>query len=336
MFELLYIEEDVKNAAITKQICNRFTSRTPIYCEKYGEVFNRQNQNFRLQKENPSLILAKKHGNLVLEAPKGYGIGSHYNFYFSHLLNCPFDCRYCFLQGMYTSANFVLFVNYEDFQEAILKKIEEFPGETCYFFTGYDGDSLALESVTQFLKSFLPFFAKTKGAFFEIRTKSTNISPLLQNPPLENCIVAYSLMPKNLSENLEHKTPGIKKRIEAIQKLQKEGWKIGLRFDPLIYCDNFEEQYSELFEDVFSKLDLSLLHSVTLGAFRLPKGIYKNMIRLYPEEKIFAHSIAQRGNLISYNEDLEVGLLKFCYDKLLHYIPENLLFAYELTESVHA
>ena len=30
------------------------------------------------------------------------------------MYNCIYDCRYCFLQGMYSSANFVLFVNFEE------------------------------------------------------------------------------------------------------------------------------------------------------------------------------------------------------------------------------
>ena len=39
------------------------------------------------------------------------------------MLNCVYDCRYCFLQGMYRSANYVLFVNYDDFRVQIEESI---------------------------------------------------------------------------------------------------------------------------------------------------------------------------------------------------------------------
>ena len=37
------------------------------------------------------------------------------------MYNCLFDCKYCFLQGMYSSANYVIFVNYEDYYDEIKK-----------------------------------------------------------------------------------------------------------------------------------------------------------------------------------------------------------------------
>ena len=102
-----------------------------------------------MQKRRPALILAHKTGQRVLAAPVGYGIGGGHNFYFSHMLNCLYDCRYCFLQGMYRSAHMVVFINYEDFQTDISAHIAESP-DVPYFFSGYDCDSLAMEGITSF------------------------------------------------------------------------------------------------------------------------------------------------------------------------------------------
>ena len=119
MIETIYIEECVQHHPRVLGIKARFPDARTIICERFGEVFNPKAQNFRLQKQKPALILAEKYQNFVLETPKGYGIGAERNYYFSHMLNCLYDCRYCFLQGMYQSANYVLFVNYEDFQAEI-------------------------------------------------------------------------------------------------------------------------------------------------------------------------------------------------------------------------
>jgi spore photoproduct lyase len=122
MFSAIYIEEELRESDRVLRLLHRFPKLPHIYCERYGDVFNRKSQNFRLQKKAPALILAKKYGNKVLEAPAGYGYNQAKSYYFSHMLNCVYDCRYCFLQGMYSSANYVLFVNYEDFESAIEAK----------------------------------------------------------------------------------------------------------------------------------------------------------------------------------------------------------------------
>ena len=119
MFSAIYIEEEIRDWDRVREIVEPFSKVPQIICRRYGEVFNRTNQNFRIQKKNPALILAKKYGNLVLPAPSGYGFEGGKSFYFSHMLNCIYDCRYCFLQGMYRSANYVLFINYEDFKSQI-------------------------------------------------------------------------------------------------------------------------------------------------------------------------------------------------------------------------
>ena len=121
MIETIYIETEIRSHPRTESILSRFSRARIVECERYGEVFNPKKQNFRLQKMKPALILARKHGNFILDAPEGFGIGGRKNYYFSHMLNCIYDCRYCFLQGMYRSANYVLFVNYEDFQNEIKK-----------------------------------------------------------------------------------------------------------------------------------------------------------------------------------------------------------------------
>src|SRR5206468_9203319 len=144
---------------------------------------NRRAQSFRLQKRRPSLILARKHRGFVTAAPEGFGIPGTRSFVVSHMHNCIYDCRYCFLQGLYRSAHYVVFVNYEDFQWAIEERIRAERGEPAWFYSGYDCDSLALEPVTRFAASFVPFFARFPQAYLELRTKSTQIKSLLEIEP---------------------------------------------------------------------------------------------------------------------------------------------------------
>ena len=326
MIETVYIEESVREHPRAVAVLSRFKDVRQIVIERYGEVFNPKSQNFRLQKQKPALILAKKYRNFVHVAPENYGVGGHRNYYFSHMLNCLYDCRYCFLQGMYRSAHYVLFVNYEDFQEEIRTICKKSPREEIYFFSGYDCDSLALEPVTRFAEDFLPFFAGLPNAWLELRTKSTQIRNLTAINSLPRVINAFSLSPQELVDKVEARTPSLKRRLAAIKALQEHGWLIGLRFDPLVYQAGYQQQYQRLFEQVFEIIDTSLLHSVSLGVFRLPDAYFKAMHKLYPEERLFAGLLHQKNGMTSYKAGVEREVLRFCMEQLSFHVPAGKLF----------
>ena len=298
MFSAVYIEEEIAGHPRVEKILARFPDLPVISCQRYGELFNRKAQNFRLQKQAPALILARKHGNLVLPAPAGYGFDSGESFYFSHMLNCIYDCRYCFLQGMYRSAHYVLFINYEDFAVALLDQISSSDGPSVYY-SGYDCDSLALEPVSGFCAFFLPLFRSRSEATLEIRTKSTQIRELLQAEPSANCVIAMSFTAHEAAQRWEHRVPAIAKRIEALQRLQEAGWPVAIRFEPLLFEQGMLDAYRRLFEEVFSQLDVKAVHSVSTGEFRMPADFYRNLVRLYPDEALFARETEARGGMIA-------------------------------------
>ncbi|NKB35458.1 MAG: DUF1848 family protein [Pseudomonadales bacterium] len=298
MFSAIYIEEEVRCEDRVQEILARFSEIPQIECERYGEIFNRNAQNFRLQKKSPALILAKKYGNLVLTSPEGYGFQGGQSFYFSHMLNCIYDCRYCFLQGMYRSANYVLFVNYEDFA-AQLESVSTDSDQSAIFYSGYDCDSLALEPISKFCEYFLPVFKRTPNSILEIRTKSTQIRSILETESFENCVIAMSFTAHGASQQFEHKVPSIAKRIEALLKLQQAGWRIALRFEPIIWESQLIKNYQKLFDEIFATLDIEKIHSVSIGEFRMPSSFYKNIVKLYPDEALFARETEISDGMIS-------------------------------------
>ena len=326
MFSIIYVEQQVAEHPRTQAICARFPKAARVSCDRYGEIFNPNAQDFRLQKRRPSLILAHKHHRRVLEAPHGYGLGGHRNYYFSHLLNCLYDCRYCFLQGMYRSAHYVLYVNYEDFGTDIDTVLGKAGNEPCWFFSGYDCDSLAMEPVSAFVQYFLPFFSRRPLAHIELRTKSTQIRTLLKQTPLDNAVIAFSFTPEEVYRALEHKVPTVERRLQAMLQLQQAGWQLGLRFDPLIYQPDYQVQYRTLFRKLFSQLNSQQLHSVSLGTFRLPRGFFRNIVQLYPDEPLFAGTFSDTQGMISYPQPLEQEMTEFCTREILQHIPESLLY----------
>lgn len=331
MIDTIYSEDVISEHPKALEIFKRFPNASVIPCDSYKEVFNPSSQNFRLQKNKPSLILAKKTGNFALPIPESYGIGGKHNFYFSHMLNCIYDCRYCFLQGMYPSANYTLFVNFEDFIKDIDNKTRQFHGQPVWFFSGYDCDSLAMENISGFVSDFLPYFEENNNAHLELRTKSVNILPLLNKSSIPNIVTAFSFTPEEIGKQLENGVPSVSSRIKAMQKLAASGWLIGLRFDPIIDCVDLAERYKKLFTQIFTALPLDSIHSVSLGAFRMPAPFYKKMEKLYPQEILFAGNLTNNGGTVEYSKNVEEERKETCKNLLLSHITEAKLFTCETT-----
>jgi spore photoproduct lyase len=309
--QTIYIEKHLKSHPKTEQIISRFKHKSIIYCDHYGEIFNRKQQDFRLQKNNPAIILAEKKGRKVLPTPPGFGIGGNHNFYFSHMQNCPFDCRYCFLQGMYQSAHYLIFINHESFIEEIYETVNN-SQESCYFFSGYDADSLAYEPVTGFLNTFIPAFAKIPNSFLELRTKSANVKQLLKFEAQKNVIVAFSLNPKEIINSIEEKTPKLEKRLKALKQVAEHGYPVGLRFDPLIYCEDYKRLYSELMESITSlNIPIQQIHSISIGTLRFPEKMHKKIHKLYPKSALLNQQGYQDNKIISYPPKIDEEIKEF-------------------------
>lgn len=326
MIDTIYVEDDVGDHPRTVELLRRFPEATRVAIGRYGEVFNRRAQSFRLQKRRPSLILARKHHGLVLETPAGYGVGAGSNYYFSHMLNCVFDCRYCFLQGMFQSAHYVIFVNFEDFEAAITAKLGAGDESAC-FFSGYDCDSLAFEAWTGFGAHFVDWFSRLpRSASLELRTKSLQARVLLEREPLPNVIVAFSLTPREVSAVHEHKVPPLAKRLALMGDLARRGWPIGLRLDPLIYSDGYRNAYRNLLHDVRAVLASSPVHSVSLGALRFPRAMFDAIVRQYPEEPLLAVPEITGAGIVSYPLDVERTMIDFCREQLSTWVPTERIF----------
>lgn len=325
MIDTIYIESRISAHHRTLGILRRYPRARVIKIDSYREIFNRRRQNFRVQKSHPALLIAEKLSPRLHAVPSNQHLGAAHNYYFSHLLNCPFDCRYCFLQGMFSSANYVLFVNYEDFVDEITAICSKHDG-LVHLFSGYDCDSLAMEPLTQFAAHFVDAVRNIENAVLELRTKSTQIRSLLSRPAHERCVVAMSLAPDIVATKIEHGTPSLSERLNALRRLQDHGWPIGLRFDPLIPFPDCAAIYEQFFNRVFAELDGNLVHSVTVGEFRLPRQFAKRMFRLYPEESLFAAPYHDVDGTYVFTNTQQPTLLEFVLNSLHDHVAQEKVF----------
>jgi spore photoproduct lyase len=68
-----------------------------------------------------------------------------------------------------------------------------------------------------------------------------------------------------VAKKWEKKAPSPKKRINAAKKLFDEGYEVRLRIDPIIPVENWDDEYLELVDFIFSRFDPE---RITLGSLR--------------------------------------------------------------------
>jgi spore photoproduct lyase len=323
----IYIESEILKHTRVQSFISKFKPQKIIEIQKYTDVFNRKNQDFRVQKNlGQSLIIAKKRDNFVQETPEKCKLGIQESYYFSHLYNCPFDCEYCYLQGNYRSSNFVWFVNYANYFTEIESIIKE-SNQPKYFFSGFDCDSLALEGVTHFAEKFIPFFEKYENVSMELRTKSTNIQSLQKLKTPKNIVLAWTLSPNQIQKEFEKKTAILKQRIEGIQKMLKQGWRIGIRIEPMLYVQGWEKIFSDFFAKIVQEIDFSKIEDVSIGTLHLPKDMYKKMRKTMPESKLFTGPF-ELDNLgeMRYFKEIDERMKNLAVDKLKKVIKKESIF----------
>ena len=97
------------------------------------------------------------------------------------MMNCVYDCEYCYLKGMYPSGNLVVFVNLEDFFDKTQELLKEHPVYLC---VSYDTDLLAFESVLGYAGEWASFLKQNPNLQIEIRTKSAGFLNIRQFRPV--------------------------------------------------------------------------------------------------------------------------------------------------------
>ncbi len=299
-FSHIYVEEGVADHEETLRILEHFPNAKVIPIHHYKDVFNRKHQSFYEQKGHPALILAQKEGRLVYPgAPLCQSFGNHYFYYTSCMMNCLYDCEYCYLQGMYPSGNVVLFVNLEDIFREVDELLEKHPVYLC---VSYDTDLMAFEGIAGFVGRWHEFVKTRPQLVIEIRTKSGAFDRIKHLKPLPNMIFAWTLSPERIVEKYEHHTASLKLRIRHLHEAADAGFPVRVCFDPLIYEEDFEALYKELVDQVFAR-PFDLLDA-SIGVFRVSAEYLKQMRRQRPDSPLLWFPFAVENGAYHYGHEL--------------------------------
>lgn len=331
-FSHIYVEKAVKDHPRTKRILQKFPQANIIFIDHYKDVFCRKRQNFILQQKTQNLILGTKQGNLIYKgAPVCQNFGNENFYYASCIMNCIYDCEYCYLKGMYPSGNMVIFVNLEDIFDEVRNHLKK---HAMYLCISYDTDMLAMEPVAGYTKEWISF-AETQINLWErlkieIRTKSADSRFWQTHSPVPGIIYAITLSPQAVIDAYEHKTPSLKQRLASAKEAIQRGFPVRLCFDPMLYCKGWELQYSEMLKRVFAEINMNKIEDVSVGTFRVSQDYLKKMRKNQPGSAVVQFPYQNDGGVYHYSKELTEQMEGFLTDNLKKELPENKIFLWKL------
>lgn len=325
-FSRIYLEENAINYPRTESILSHFPDAQIIPVADYKHVFNRPHQNTLLQKQAPSLILAVgKPPYLYPGAAVCQSFGEEHFYYTGCVMNCPYDCEYCYLQGMYPSGDVVVFVNPEDFFRETENVLAEHP---LYLCISFDTDLLALEPVLGYVRAWSEFAAAHPTLTLEVRTKSAAVSSLSALPVLPNVILAVTMSPDEVIRRYEHRTPSLSERIRLADAALAEGRPVRLCFDPMLMIPDYENAYRNMFRRIFETIPASRIRDVSVGSFRISADYMKRMRRNRPCE-ITLYPYELTDGVYHYDNSRLQAMLALARSELAGIIPDEKIFYWE-------
>ena len=330
-FSHIYVEKSVRDHPRTKRIIEQFPNAHVIEIDHYKDVFCRRGQNYLLQHQAQNLILAQKTGNLIYPgAPVCQSFGNEHFYYTSCMMNCIYDCEYCYLKGMYPSGNIVVFVNLEDYFEKIREILAR---HAVYLCVSYDTDLLALERICGYVGEWL-LFAKTQEHLkLEIRTKFAEQAFFESMEENRRIIYAFTISPQQVIDAYEHGTPSLEKRIDCAAFAAQRGHPVRLCFDPLIYCPEWKEQYDHMLQLVFSRMQEKDILDVSVGTFRISQEYLKNMRKQAPDLAVVQFPYINHGGVYQYPAELAEEMEQYLMKELRKMISEEKIFLWEKQQS---
>lgn len=325
-FSHIYVEKKVRDLPLTKLALSKFSDSNVIWVDHYKDVFNRSGQDFQSQKFSMNLILAKKTKPFLYPASDLVQNFDNPNIYYNTpVLNCIYNCDYCFLQGMYNSGNIVVFVNENEFRKSIKDAllVPKDPTKPTIVSISYNTDLLAMENILPLTRRWIEFAKTNINLNIEIRTKSALISSIKDMRPLENVILSWTLSPQIICDSYEKSAPPLKSRLRSIKYAADLGWKIRLCFDPVIFIDNWYEIYLEFISEVFSVIDSDKVEDITLGVFRMNKDFFNRIRKRDPKSDIYFKDYAIEGKTVVERKSKRLNGLNMLTNILLKYLPKK-------------
>lgn len=194
---------------------------------------------------------------------------------------CPFQCAYCFLQtavSVRMKHTELMGQVYDNWQDMIAEVERWLTHRTPrMLIIGELQDGLAFDSAYKAVTGealthhLIPLFAAQDRHRLIFLTKSTLIRHALKLEPTPQVVFSWSVNAEYVGRRWEQGAPLPSSRFAAAEKMQKAGWPIRFRLDPMIPYDDEKEHWRRGYAEAIRRINGLSPEMVTIGALRASK-----------------------------------------------------------------
>lgn len=226
--------------------------------------------------------------------------------------NCNFWCEYCYLYLTFrTQPISTHFMNYDQMYDEIIKfDRSRVPKSFKLLNLGELGDPLAVDYITGFAKQIIPFMPEhAPGTRLLFLTKSDCVDEILELDHGGQSIISFSLNTETVFQQLEHRTASPESRLAAAAKVQKAGYEVRLRIDPVIFYSTWEKDYIELVDKIFQFVQPT---RITIGEYRPSNGLANHIGSRFPDSPLLRinKSMVREGGKLRYKKGQRIEMFR--------------------------
>ena len=297
----IFYEKEIENYELGKKLLDKYEDVPKKVIDNHNnieEMRKKENKEFLKMKTNLIIGVRKTH-----KYQENHKVSDFLVPYTSS--GCTASCMYCYLVCNYNKCAYLrLFVNREKMLEKIIKTAEK-SDKDLNFEIGSNSDLVLENTITNNLVWTIENFKDSKKGKLTFPTKFDMVEPLLDLDHKGKIIARVSVNPEEIINNVEFGTSRLDGRINAINKLKEAGYEVGILIAPVIFVENWKEEYLELIKTLESRLST-----------KVKKDVFFEIIFMtysYVHTKINEEAFPKAINL--YDKELMIGRGrdKYCY-----------------------
>ncbi|WP_458701028.1 radical SAM protein [Sulfurospirillum sp. 1307] len=224
--------------------------------------------------------------------------------------SCGFDCSYCSIQSFYNENK----IGFDSEFANKLKNLKLDPNKNYHIGTGQSSDSLMWGNKHGILEALFDFARKNQNVVLELKTKSDNISYLLENDVPKNILCTWSLNTPTIIQNEEHLSASLEKRISSARKLADKGVLVGFHFHPIVVYENYLQEYKEVVNTLLKNFKPEEVVLVSLGTLTFIKPVINKLRSRNFKSKILQMPLVDASGKQSYPLEVKEEMFKGVYE----------------------
>ncbi|BAZ50477.1 spore photoproduct lyase [Nostoc sp. NIES-4103] len=227
---------------------------------------------------------------------------------------CPAHCQYCYLAGSLSGPPVIrVFANLPQILENLANY--ERPGQATTFEVSCYTDPLGIEHLTGSLAECIRYFGTRSDGHLRWVSKFDAVDTLLDLPHNGHTRCRVSVNAAAIAGKFEGGTASVGSRLAALRRLALPtnrgggGYPVGLVIAPIMPIDDWQRQYSRLFDSISEALDFDCDLNFELISHRFTPGSKEVLQTWYPQSKL---DMDETNRTIKRNK---FGGTKYVYDK---------------------